>query len=227
MNSNIFLQMFDTQNDSSDQPIQQPGGNYVLQPPPSYDAVVAQDSRQDSVPVNSAFAFKEHIMQFNVNRNCCCQVQRQHPNYEIIKKCKQCRKQIREDYDDGDMGNNNEFCNCLLHHQEDDEYEDIPLPTPPQQPLLNGKQLYKPIKNDEFIENNNNPSTSATIMISHIEQNNMLEMEEEVEKKNDNNNNNVNTMKNDNSLNDIDKVNSNELVDSTGLPSYDTAAKLK
>lgn len=179
--------------------------------------------------MNKSSAIKQ-MGQLNTKKNCCCHLQ-PHPNYEIIKKCKRCRKQIRENYDDGDNDNNNEFCNCLLHqsiYEDDDEFEDIPLPS--TQPFaFMGKQHYKPIRSDELNENNNQPSTSSA-----FQQTTMYKDEKKMENKSENHNNNesvtieVSVDVNSNQYESDNNINASNsgLVDSTGFPSYDSAAKL-
>lgn len=120
------------------------------------------DTSTDAVPL-----LPQQQQQSTITTPCCCQ-QREQPHkerqtYDIIKQCRQCRRQIRsldDEYgqDDDDNGDdvNVKYCECLLgaqstdgeheHVDDTDEYDDVANGSDP------GRVECKPLQDEHRAE---------------------------------------------------------------------------
>lgn len=115
----------------------QSNGGHV-QPPPSYEAVIAETYRCNA----GANSYPSALIQassstppprFNLQRfkNCHCHPPvastptTGHQNYVLIKKCRQCHRQIKEDPEDSSDGCETNFCNCLMQNEVQRAADDL------------------------------------------------------------------------------------------------------
>lgn len=106
-----------------------PTNDLLIQPPPSYETAVSTPTTRNTNKRLQQF----HI--FGARPNCHCQHQQllathQQPRYDLVKKCRQCRRIIRDYHDSDSEDSGNEYCQCLLQNtpgQEtvDDEATDM------------------------------------------------------------------------------------------------------
>lgn len=118
--------------------------------------------------------FPEHPQRFP---NYYCQQATGHQNYDLVKKCRQCRRQIKDELDDNCDDSDGAFCQCLL--QADDE-DASGLLSPAQlraaQRLLNMQPSTTSHKQYERLDNtgnvrkqfDNNNNRSSALVCSEI-----------------------------------------------------------
>lgn len=102
-----------------------PQNNHPILPPPSYELAVA--SNPDFATTNNP---NKLLQLFSAKPKCHCQLLKPQQNqllpahlqYDLVKKCRQCRRIIR-DYPDSDTEQSgSEFCECLLQNTTENEF---------------------------------------------------------------------------------------------------------
>lgn len=93
-----------------------------------------------------------------------------HQNYDLVKKCRQCRRQIKDELEDSCDDTDGIFCQCLLQAADDEDASAILSPAQLRaaqrilnmQPSTSAHKQYERLDNTENvhrqIDNNNNMS---------------------------------------------------------------------
>lgn len=104
--------------------------------------------------------------------NYYCQQATSHQNYDLVKKCRQCRRQIKDELEDCCDDSDGAFCQCLLQTADDEDASGLLSPAQLRaaqrllnmQPSATSHKQYERLDNTgnlrKPIDNNNNMSTA-------------------------------------------------------------------
>lgn len=119
--------------------------------------------------------FPQHPHPFS---NYYCQQTTGHQNYDLVKKCRQCRRQIKDEFEDSCDDSDGVFCQCLLQTVDDEDASGLlsPAQLRAAQRLLNMQPSTSSHKQYERLDNignlhtqiDNNNNTSEALGCSEI-----------------------------------------------------------
>lgn len=137
------------------------------QPPPPYDAVIAEHYSGYTV-APQMLRFPQHPHRIP---NYYCQQATGHQNYDLVKKCRQCRRQIKDELEDNCDDTDGTFCQCLLQNADDENASGLLSPAQLRaaqrilnmQPPTTSHKQYERLDNTRNVhkqfDNNNNMSS--------------------------------------------------------------------